>query len=86
MSFLRNFVKYVKDRLNQPSTIEVISKNFGAVLFIWAGVAVNITVSFLMTGVLNFTAPLIIGIGATLEFIGVLLRCMFGKKAKEVVV
>ena len=83
MGFWKNFVKYIKGRLNKVSTIELIAKNFGALLFVWAGVGATILVSLLTTGVADFIAPVALGIGATLEFTGVLIRSIFGKKEED---
>lgn len=81
MGFWKNFVKFIRTNTNKNT--EVISKNFGAMLITWTIAGITILISLVTGGILDYEIPVILGLGGTSQFLIVLIRSVFGKRAEE---
>ena len=81
MGFIQNLIKFVKSNANQ--NVEVISKNFGAMLILWATCGISIVIQLVSGGITDLTTPVVLGLGGTLNFLIILIRSIFGKNSPE---
>lgn len=84
MGFIGRFIDFAKKNLHK--NLEVISKVFGSTLRIWSGALFTIAIGLATGQPIVWGSALAIGLGATANFVDVVLRCIFGKKTEEEII
>ncbi len=83
MAFWTNVWTYIKDRLNKPSSVELIVKSFGAMLTIWIIGFFASLISLVSGQPPNWGIMLATGLGSLSQFLVVFIRTVFGKKVEN---